>query len=108
MSDDIPPGFRAPAIIRITSDEGHPVDVAKRKLNRVNLGTYCSNEGCRQFIALHVVQDDDRHSITIEGEPAGSPIWIKCPMCASVQSHPGEAFREIDLTERSKQRPPRH
>ncbi len=102
-------GFRSPVTIRIKSSEAEPLATVKRQLLKTNLGVYCKTETCRQFIAVTVIDPVDGAPIaTIEGDPPGAPIWLKCSMCGTVSGYHGSNFAEVLLRESNKQRPHSH
>ena len=95
------------AVIRVTSSEDAPLKGEKRKLGAINLGLYCRNEACRQFISLAPLPQNPV-PFQIESDPPGSGLWLECPMCTTRQHRRDEELELVKLTERSKQRPSAH
>jgi hypothetical protein len=84
-------------IIIAAGDYSHGIQ--KRKLGKLNYGTYCE---CGEFVAFVVYPDPkiaDEVAFACDG-----PISFSCPFCRNMQKRVVTEFESIVLTEGNKRK----
>lgn len=90
-----------PTIVFKTNAE-IPLLTEHRKHGAFNLGLYCANVQCRQFISFAVEQDEADTFINVQTDPPASKQLVQCPFCSQRQMRLLERMNFQKITEPTK------
>ena len=74
--------------------ETRPFDPTKREIGCVNVGVYCANPSCGEFLAF-LKESNPEFSYKVVTE---KPLLVKCDHCHGEHSYLQEQIERIELT----------
>lgn len=90
--------------IVVESSTDTPNSIVKREMGKTNLGVYCRNRDCLEFISLAVSEPNPNVELEIVSNPPEAGILVECWNCKQAIRYQSHDFESVALNEHNKRR----